>query len=97
MAFADKTILIDLYHGNYIPEDLISDFSLNNKAANDQTLQLQREIRKSVDPELWDLINQSYSMLSELEMREKECAFVLGFQTGVKLLLSGLDQDLITP
>ena len=86
-------ILTDLYHGNFIPEDLLFSNAPYN-SANTELSDLQNKIHDSVSSEVWRMIDQSYSMISYQDMLAKERVFLCGFQTATKLLLAGLGQDI---
>ena len=87
-----SNILIDLYHGKFIPEDLLFT-NAPDSPENIQLIELQHKIRDSVSSEIWHMIDQSYSMIDDQELLAKERVFVCGFQAATKLLLAGLGQD----
>jgi len=88
-----SNILTDLYHGNFIPEDLVFSNAPPNPG-NAELIELQNKIRDSVSSEVWKMINQSYSMINMQEVLAKERVFVCGFQTATKLLLAGIGHDI---
>lgn len=85
-------VLTDLYHGKFIPEHLLFT-NVPETPGNAELIALQHKIHDSVSPEIWRMIDESYSMISDLDMLSKERVFVCGYQTATKLFLAGLGQD----
>lgn len=83
-----ENFLADLYHGTYDPSDLP-----NTEAETElmsEIISCQQQLRETVTPDVWALIERYGSLLSRRGVTDREQAFATGFRTAMTMLAAGL-------
>lgn len=89
LSTEDQTdFLRELYHGNF-DAGLIADRETLDYY-NSEVVKAQQKVKESVEPEIWKLIEHSYTIIGASNTIGNEYAFSCGFQTAFKMMAAGL-------
>lgn len=82
--------LRELYHGNF-DAGLIADRETLDYY-NSEVVKAQKEAKEIVTPEVWKIIEHSYTVIGASNTVTNEYAFSCGFQTAFKMMAAGLSE-----
>lgn len=85
---APKGFLSDLYHGSYDPSDQPN--AREEVELTPEIITCQRQLRETVPPETWELIDRYSTLLSSRSVIQREQAFAAGFRSAMTILAAGL-------
>ena len=80
--------LADLYYGNHIPSGQPD--TKEEAELTPEILACQRQLRESVSPDTWELIERYNRLLSRRGAIQREQAFATGFRSAMTMLAAGL-------
>lgn len=88
IATDTQNLLTQLYYTTFDPETAPDreTHALYNSAIS----QMQDDIRSSVDAEMWQMIEHTYTTIATRTADEREQAYAAGFRTAISMLACGL-------